>query len=50
VQIDKLAKAGYIAVEKGFRGKMSCTTCRMTDVGRAPFAQYVAALESYIGR
>jgi len=46
----QLVKAGYIELVKSFRGKMSRTTCRMTDVGRAPFAQYVAALESYIGR
>ena len=34
VQIDKLATAGYIAVEKGFKGKMPCTTCRITHLGR----------------
>ena len=27
VQIDKLQKAGYITVEKGFKGKMPRTTC-----------------------
>lgn len=50
VQLDKLAKAGYIRVEKGFRGKMPRTVCRMTDAGRDAFAEYVAALESYIRR
>lgn len=49
VQIDKLARAGYIAVEKTFRGKMPCTLCRMTDAGRDAFAAYVEALKSYIG-
>ena len=49
VQIDKLQHAGYIAVEKSFRGKMPCTICRMTDVGREAFAEYVDALKSYIG-
>jgi len=49
VQIDKLQRAGYIAVEKSFRGKMPCTICRMTDVGREAFAEYVDALKSYIG-
>ena len=48
VQLDKLAKAGYIAVEKSFRGKMPRTVCRMTDAGRDAFAEYVAALETYI--
>lgn len=49
VQLDKLAKAGYIAIEKGFRGKMPRTVCRMTDTGRDAFAEYVDALKSYIG-
>ena len=34
VQIDKLEKAGYIAVEKTFRGKRPATICRMTDTGQ----------------
>ena len=49
VQLDKLAKAGYITIEKGFRGKMPRTVCRMTDIGRDAFAEYVDALKSYIG-
>lgn len=49
VQIDKLQRAGYIEVEKSFRGKMPCTVCRMTDAGRAAFAEYVDALKTYIG-
>lgn len=48
VQLDKLSKAGYIEIEKTFRGKMPCTVCRMTDAGRDAFAEYVAALETYI--
>lgn len=49
VQIDKLQRAGYIEVEKSFRGKIPCTVCRMTDTGREAFAEYVDALKSYIG-
>lgn len=48
VQIDKLARAGYIEVQKTFRGKVPCTLCRITDVGRDAFAEYVEALQSYI--
>ena len=48
VQIDKLSKAGYIAVEKCFRGKMPRTVCRITETGREAFAAYVEALRSYI--
>ncbi|WP_418991927.1 winged helix-turn-helix domain-containing protein [Alistipes sp.] len=50
VQLDKLAKAGYVSIEKTFRGKMPCTVCRLTDAGRDAFAEYVAALETYIKR
>lgn len=48
VQIDKLEKAGYITVLKGFRGKMPRTTCRITGKGHQAFAEYVDALRSYI--
>lgn len=50
VQIDKLQKAGYISVEKSFRGKMPCTLCRITPEGIAAFETYVAALREYIGK
>lgn len=48
VQLDKLSKAGYVAIEKTFRGKMPCTVCSITDAGRDAFAEYVEALQSYI--
>ena len=44
----RLQKAGYITVEKGFRGKMPRTTCAITEAGVAAFEEYVAALRSYI--
>ena len=50
VQLDKLAAAGYITVEKGFQGKKPRTICRVTDEGRAAFVAYVEALRSYIGK
>ena len=48
VQIDKLSSAGYIEVEKTFKGKRPCTICRITDKGRQAFETYVEALRSYI--
>ncbi len=48
VQLDKLSKAGYITVEKGFKGKKPCTTCRVTEAGISAFSEYVAALMDYI--
>ncbi|MBO4843124.1 MAG: transcriptional regulator [Bacteroidales bacterium] len=48
VQIDKLTSAGYITVEKGFKGKMPCTTCKITPEGRDAFSKYVEALREYL--
>lgn len=48
VQLDKLTRAGYIEIEKGFQGRKPRTLCRITDAGRDAFAQYVEALQSYI--
>ena len=48
VQLDKLSEAGYITVEKGFKGKKPCTTCRVTEAGISAFFEYVAALRDYI--
>ncbi|MBO4641926.1 MAG: transcriptional regulator [Bacteroidaceae bacterium] len=48
VQIDKLTTAGYIEVEKTFKGRRPCTLCRLTPQGRQAFEQYVEALRSYL--
>ncbi len=48
VQLDKLSAAGYIEVEKSFKGKRSCTTCRITSVGMKAFEDYVSALKTYL--
>ena len=48
VQLDKLSNAGYISVEKGFLGRKTRTVCRITDMGRQAFEEYVEALKSYL--
>lgn len=48
VQIDKLLTAGYISVEKGFKGKVPRTTCKITAAGQEAFESYVKALKEYI--
>lgn len=48
VQIDKLSEAGYISVEKGFKGKLPRTTCRVTAKGLDAFRDYVKSLKKYI--
>jgi DNA-binding MarR family transcriptional regulator len=48
VQIEKLKEAGYIDVTKSFKGKMPCTTCKITQQGIEAFQQYIDALQSYL--
>jgi DNA-binding MarR family transcriptional regulator len=48
VQLDKLSEAGYISVEKSFKGKKPLTTCRVTKTGINAFEDYVNSLKSYI--
>ena len=48
VQIEKLREAGYIEVVKSFKGKMPCTTCRITTKGINAFEKYVTVLQTYI--
>ena len=48
VQTEKLSSAGYITVDKGFKGKRPCTLCRITPEGRKAFEDYVKALKSYL--
>ncbi|MCU0420850.1 MAG: transcriptional regulator [Cyclobacteriaceae bacterium] len=48
VQLDKLAEAGYIVVEKSFKGKKPLTTCRITKKGIKAFEAYVNSLKGYI--
>lgn len=48
VQVDKLSVAGYIEVEKTFKGKRPCTICRITPKGMKAFEDYVEALKSYL--
>ncbi len=48
VQLDKLSEAGYIKIEKSFKGKKPLTTCKITKAGIKAFEAYVAALQQYI--
>jgi DNA-binding MarR family transcriptional regulator len=48
VQLDKLSEAGYIEVEKTYKGKRPCTICRITPAGTKAFSEYVDALKDYI--
>jgi len=40
VHLSKLEEAGYIAIEKTFRGKYPLTICRLTEQGREVLDNY----------
>ena len=48
VQVTKLEDAGYIIVEKGFKGKMPQTICKITQKGIEAFEKYVEDLKDYL--
>ncbi|NBA85473.1 transcriptional regulator [Emticicia sp. CRIBPO] len=48
VQLEKLQQAGYISIEKTFKGKYPLTLCKITLAGAEAFKKYVNDLQSYI--
>ena len=50
VQLDKLSEAGYITIEKSFRGKKPLTTCKISRKGLKAFGEYVNTLKQYINK
>jgi DNA-binding MarR family transcriptional regulator len=49
VHLRKLEEAGYVEIEKSFRGRKPLTTARLTPAGRAAFASYLDAIGKLIG-
>ncbi len=43
--LSKLENAGYISIEKTYRGKVPLTLCRLTESGQAALKQYRQQLE-----
>lgn len=48
VQITKLKEAGYVEVTKKFSNNYPQTLCRITQLGRQRFIEYVQALKDYL--
>lgn len=46
--LGKLEEAGYIRVEKGYRGKKPHSKVMLTPQGRAAFRDYKAALQQFL--
>ena len=48
VHLSKLEEAGYVNIEKTYRGKVPLTLCRMTDPGRNAFETYRKQLKQFV--
>jgi DNA-binding MarR family transcriptional regulator len=48
VHLSKLEEAGYVNIEKTYRGKVPLTLCRMTEAGRQAFQEYRKQLKSFV--
>jgi DNA-binding MarR family transcriptional regulator len=48
VHLSKLEEAGYINIEKTYRGKIPLTLCRMTSEGRKAFEVYRKQLAQFV--
>lgn len=47
--MDKLERAGYVRVDKGFTGKIPHTEYRLTEAGRKALSDYWGAMDSIRG-
>lgn len=43
--LGKLEASGYVAVDKGYRGKTPCTMISLTEEGRTAFRQYRSSMQ-----
>ncbi len=48
VHLSKLEQAGYVSIEKTYRGKIPMTLCRMTKNGRQAFETYRKQLKQFV--
>lgn len=48
VQIQKLADAGYLSINKSFKGKYPVTTCKIKKKGITAFEEYISSLKTYL--
>jgi DNA-binding transcriptional ArsR family regulator len=48
--LSKLEEAGYVKIEKTFKGKLPLTICKLTNAGRKAWAQYRQQLQDFMNR
>jgi len=47
--LNKLEEAGYVLIEKTFKGKLPLTLCRTTEKGRDAYDVYTAQMRTVLG-
>ena len=48
VHLSKLEQAGFVNIEKTYRGKVPLTLCRLTEAGRTAFEDYRKQLIRFV--
>lgn len=48
LQLDKLRKAGYISLNKGYKKNYPVTICKITPKGKVAFKKYVEDIKQYL--
>lgn len=48
--LSKLEEAGYIHIEKTYRGKVPLTLCRLTEKGKEAFELYRKQLKQFVDK
>ena len=48
--LSKLEEAGYVKIEKTFKGKLPLTICKLTNTGRKAWTQYRQQLQDFMNR
>jgi DNA-binding MarR family transcriptional regulator len=48
--LSKLEEAGYVKIEKTFKGKLPLTVCKLTPAGRKAVTQYRQQLQDFMNK
>ena len=48
--LSKLEDAGYVNIEKTFKGKLPLTVCKLTEAGQAAFEGYRRQMQDFIAK
>jgi len=48
--LSKLEEAGYVNIEKTFKGKLPLTVCKLTEAGQAAFSTYRLQMQNFISQ